>query len=156
MRSASTFFGILVAAGATVAQTAADSYPYGYWNVNMTSAKTGTGWMKNLTIYYVNERHNDVVQAGTAFHCSSQWTGATLTEVKHCDDWTLDWGINGIMGASYLYLAQDISWGKGKFVSGGTASGIARDLPLNCPKTDDGFGLDCTGFVKVNATRFSF
>ncbi|EOD48718.1 hypothetical protein GQ53DRAFT_50203 [Neofusicoccum parvum] len=149
MRLASTAAPLLSLAAAALAQ---DAFPFGYWNVNVTSARTDGGWVKNLTVAFVDDAR-DVAQEGTDFHCSSAWTGATLTEVKHCDDWTLDFDVSKALGRpDYVELTQSVSWGSGKFVSGATVWGSA-DVAMSCAADDE---LNCDGFVKVNATNRSF
>ncbi|EKG15821.1 hypothetical protein MPH_06960 [Macrophomina phaseolina MS6] len=89
---ASTALALAAASSATaLAQTAAEQYPYGYWDVTLTSNYTGNhdGVRRNITLVFTDD-NRIVSDEAKEYHCWSDFGSSTLTEQKHCDNQYLD------------------------------------------------------------------
>lgn len=77
-----------------LAQSTAEQYPYGYWDVNVTSACTDgcVGYLKNFTIVF-HDDNRIVSDEQKEYHCYSSWAADTLVETKKCDNQYLDFAL---------------------------------------------------------------
>ncbi|KAK7728047.1 hypothetical protein SLS57_002517 [Botryosphaeria dothidea] len=99
---------------AVLAQSTAEQYPYGYWDVNVTSACTDgcVGYLKNFTIVF-HDDNRIVSDEQKEYHCYSSWAADTLVETKKCDNQYLDFVLadKTIWTQTYFEIFQHFYWG---------------------------------------------
>ncbi|KAH7038834.1 hypothetical protein B0J12DRAFT_676676 [Macrophomina phaseolina] len=156
---ASTALALAAASSATaLAQTAAEQYPYGYWDVTLTSNYTGNhdGVRRNITLVFTDD-NRIVSDEAKEYHCWSDFGSSTLTEQKHCDNQYLDFIIadKAIWSNPYLEIYQHFYWGgRGEPYPAHTVrGGVFLGDVLTC---DEQEVENCEGSFKVNATTLLY